>query len=150
MSKPLLHPLARKGKENNLVMHRRLDRDTSQSKSVTRQFGRDISNLVNLNNSSRQGNYAVNVSKELSLGQKHGQSHSFGRQESQSCKAVRRSSSSIRSNKSSRDRLKEIGVDTKQQMFRQRVEKQIVQKLQKVDRQSLRNIFEVSEFAAEI
>lgn len=72
MSKPLLHPLVRKGKENNPIMQRRLDRDTSQSKSVTRAFGRDISNLMGLNNSSRAGNYAVNVSKELSLGQKHG------------------------------------------------------------------------------
>jgi hypothetical protein len=128
-------------------MSKRLERDAKTSKSMTRQFGRDISNVIANSSMSRQSNGGVNLSKDLS--QKHKDSHSFSRHETQSTK-VRRASSSIRSNKSSKNHLQEIGVDSKQQMFRSRCERQIFSKLEKVDRQTRTDVYHVSEFAADI
>eukprot|EP00347_Sterkiella_histriomuscorum_P012476 403368431 len=54
------------------------------------------------------------------------------------------------SNRASKERLPEIPVVQKQQMFMNRVDKFIIQKLPKFDAANIKNIYEVSEFAEDI
>lgn len=54
------------------------------------------------------------------------------------------------SNRASKERLPEISVLQKQQMFMTRIEKFIIQKIPKFDAANIKNIFEVSEFAEDI
>jgi hypothetical protein len=134
ISKPLLHPLLNKNKDKEnskpTVFAASKRRSDTGNRSVTRSFGRDISSIMNINSSSRQSNHdsssLSHKGTDLSLGQKHAQSHSYGRKPvSTSHQMAQKRASSIRSNRSSRERLQEIGLDDKRHMFNQRCEKQI-------------------------
>ncbi len=50
----------------------------------------------------------------------------------------------------SREKLPEIGLSTKIAMYQQRIERYVVGNIQKVDRNTISDIYHVSEYCAEI
>ncbi|CDW79874.1 UNKNOWN [Stylonychia lemnae] len=156
----------KKGKENVLVIKRGSfsrfsERDVNRSTSANRAFGTEITNIShNIANQSRVQSIVMNSIKDSKSARQY-QSLSFDRLSGkEKTPQIRDASSASRqshplqrvpsSNRASKEKLPKISVVEKQQMFINRCDRFIYQKIPKFDLENIKNIYEVSEFAEDI